>query len=275
MAEFDAVRTSYLQYGFLDNEGYLTGAATSLANGADSAMARLRGFRSLPLQPAAPVRVSQNYDGGVGNSYTFPSRELPNGDLVMGVWNPAFAALAQGTLQHTIGGVDVGVLQPDDPNFAPMVLIASTDAKRTDSGSVGNKGYMTVIYPKVEAVPTGVLGLNENDTPADFGYGLVATKTDVMHTGLVVSDTNFGTTGTPIFGPFWTEGILTCHAFNGDNSEDEITLDYTPISGTVAVYVDGVLQVLTTDYTLAGAVVTGAAAWGTGEKVRVWYQRAL
>ena len=42
----------------------------------------------------------------------------------------------------------------------------------------------------------------------------------------------------------------------GDAETVEFTLDNTPIIGSVILYVDGVLQVITTDYTISGAIIT-------------------
>ena len=42
----------------------------------------------------------------------------------------------------------------------------------------------------------------------------------------------------------------------GDGLIVEFTLDNTPITGSVILYVDGVLQTITTDYTISGATIT-------------------
>ena len=42
----------------------------------------------------------------------------------------------------------------------------------------------------------------------------------------------------------------------GDGETVEFKLDYTPVTGSVVLYVDGVLQVLATDYTISGATIT-------------------
>ncbi len=61
----------------------------------------------------------------------------------------------------------------------------------------------------------------------------------------------------------------------GDGIIVEFTLDNTPITGSVILYVDGVLQVITTDYTIAGAIITFVAAPADGTIITANYNIAV
>lgn len=62
---------------------------------------------------------------------------------------------------------------------------------------------------------------------------------------------------------------------DGDGSTVAWTLAETPTSLSVKVYVDGVLQTLTTDYTISGSVITFDEAPEDGAKVAVTYTHTI
>lgn len=61
----------------------------------------------------------------------------------------------------------------------------------------------------------------------------------------------------------------------GDAETLEFTLDNTPITGSVILYVDGVLQVITDDYAIDGATITFVAAPADGTIVTANYNIAV
>ena len=61
----------------------------------------------------------------------------------------------------------------------------------------------------------------------------------------------------------------------GDGSTVEFTLDETPTALSVKVYVDGVLQTLTTHYTISGATITFGSAPDDGAKVTAKYTHTI
>ena len=66
--------------------------------------------------------------------------------------------------------------------------------------------------------------------------------------------------------------IDRCHAERvgtGDASTVEFTLDNTPVAGSVKLYVDGVLQVVTDDYTISGATITFVAESTPADGARI------
>ena len=62
---------------------------------------------------------------------------------------------------------------------------------------------------------------------------------------------------------------------DGDGSTVAYTLSEAPTSGSVKVYVDGVLQTITTDYTISGSVVTFVSAPASGEKIAMTYTHTI
>lgn len=58
---------------------------------------------------------------------------------------------------------------------------------------------------------------------------------------------------------------------NGSNTT--FTLANTPTAGTEQIFLDGVLQELTTDYTISSATITMIPAPATGSKIRVTYMK--
>ena len=59
-----------------------------------------------------------------------------------------------------------------------------------------------------------------------------------------------------------------------DGANVTYTLAHTPKTGSLQLFLNGVLQHATTDYTIAGATVTFLTAPFTGELVRAWYVQA-
>jgi len=62
---------------------------------------------------------------------------------------------------------------------------------------------------------------------------------------------------------------------DGDGSTVAFTLSLTPTSGSVALYVDAVLKILTTDYTVSGDVVTFVSAPADGAKITITYTHTI
>ena len=56
---------------------------------------------------------------------------------------------------------------------------------------------------------------------------------------------------------------------NGSNVT--FTLANTPYAGSVSVYLDGLIQRITTDYTISGSTITFVTAPGTGQDVYCTY----
>ncbi len=62
---------------------------------------------------------------------------------------------------------------------------------------------------------------------------------------------------------------------DGDGTTVAWTLAEAPAAGTVKVYIDGVVQTLTTDYTISGSVVTFVTAPAADEKIAFTYDHTI
>ncbi len=60
----------------------------------------------------------------------------------------------------------------------------------------------------------------------------------------------------------------------GDGSDKTFSLDYTPIGGSLRLYVNNVLQVETTDYSISGANITFVTAPTSGHPITANYDKA-
>lgn len=61
----------------------------------------------------------------------------------------------------------------------------------------------------------------------------------------------------------------------GDGSTVVFTLNNTPITGTVVVYKNGSLQIVTTDYTISGVTITFVSAPSDGDIITANYKTAI
>ena len=59
----------------------------------------------------------------------------------------------------------------------------------------------------------------------------------------------------------------------GDGADKTFSLDYTPIGGSLQLYVDGTLQVETDDYSISGADITFVTAPTDGHPITASYDR--
>ena len=63
-------------------------------------------------------------------------------------------------------------------------------------------------------------------------------------------------------------------SFSGNGSTTAFTLTNTPGAvAEVAVYIDGILQIVTTDYSISGTTLTFTSAPATGQDIKAIYSR--
>jgi len=257
-----------------NSAGYPAGATGSLANGSDASMQRLLGIDSINVAVQQPRKVTVTGDDGPQSIFFFEAAELPSGDLVLGVLDVNFIAQAQGTKVYADGDFDMITLQPDLPTYNNMTFITNSQAKSRMSGSSGQAGYMTKIYPKVQAIPLGDAGLS-NAAGTTFTHALIANKSDKKPWGASFSLTNDGTIAAPIMGPFYSEGRVCMHTHISDASDLAFTLANTPLAANankVKAWRNGTALAYTTDFSVSGAVLTLAAAGSAGDVVVARYE---
>lgn len=254
--------------------GYPYGTAGSIANGGDAGMGRLIGTQNinLPLQPPRQVPISGD-DGPIA-MYFFAPETLPSGDLVLANIDLNLWAKSQGINVYADGDWDVTIGQPDNPTFNQLNLITTAQAKSAMSGSVGNAGWMTTFYPRVQIVPIGVQS-QSNAAASNFSHQLIANRFDRLPWGSTLSVANQGTTGGAQYGPFYSENRVALHTHVSDASDVAFTLTYTPAAATAAkikVYRNGTLLTITTDWSVSGSTITLVAAGSAGDVVVCRYE---
>lgn len=271
---FNSAGLERVLWAMNSSAGYPYGTAGAIANGGDAGMGRLIGTQNinLPLQPPRQVPISG--DDAPQAVYFFAPEQLPSGDLVLANIDVNLWAKSQGINVYADGDWDVITGQPDNLTFNQMTLITTAQAKSAMAGSVGNAGWMTTIYPRVQIVPIGVQS-QANATASNFSHQLIANRFDALPWGTAMSVANQGTTGGAQYGPFYSENRVALHTHVGDGTDTAVTLTYTPAAATAAkikVYQAGVLMTITTDWTVSGSTITFVVAPAAGVVTVIRYE---
>lgn len=114
-------------------------------------------------------------------------------------------------------------------------------------------------------IADAVVYVSQGTTNADTGWKLVTDNITLGTTALVFTAlTTAGlTSGNFVFNETPSGTI------NGSNTA--FTLANTPTAGTVSVYLNGLLQTVSDDYTISGSTITYTAAPIAGDVLRVTY----
>lgn len=272
-----------LDYYVLDTNGYVIGTATSLANGADSGGGQLIGVNTADVSvPEARTVVVQGDDRVLGQ-FTFSSDALPTFTIESAVFDQVLTSLAQGTKRHAIGDSTFIGYQPKDPNYISMCIVATSKGLTQDTSTINQKGFTTFTFPNVTIVPLGTPGLNNAQAQTNR-YRVTVNNANKYPFGLAFSDTNNGTTEFSYLETN-TENRTAMHTFIGDGSTDSFTLDQTVASDTdgdkTKIYVNGVVQTISTDFTMSTTAGVTTVTWeagsipSAGEVCVVYYEYTL
>jgi hypothetical protein len=128
----------------------------------------------------------------------------------------------------------------------------------------------TKVFTLPYAAPGGILlywnGMLQT-APSDYSLsGATITMVDTPFAGDKLIAVPLSQTATVLTG---VAGAQTAN-FTGDGSTTRFTLPSVPNQAAM-VYVNGLLQVLTSDYAIAGAVITFVAAPASGARITVLY----
>lgn len=257
MAERIGAGYRYLWYGVNDSDGYFIGSTVTApvaGNQAGSGMARLSGARTIPLNiPEPDVEVVTGDDEPLV-TFEFDSETPISGVFEQAVRNNVFDALIQGTKVETVNsGIQISVLDPKDRASESMCMLLSRRAKSWATGTKGVKKWESLYVPRCTIKPLFTDIQQRTFTP--YQYGINLSRSD--RTGWSTVSINLhGTTAASLF-PIDSDNPLYLHRFTGNAAAVAFTLTYEPVSGAKTyVYVNDVLQTVTTDYTVTGKVVT-------------------
>lgn len=239
-------------YGVVGSNGYLNGGslvAPAAGNAAGSPMLRLKGIVGAdPTVPEAEV-IPVPGDNTNQGSFIVDSDASPAFTIEKSVFDMAVDALTQGTLVYQYGDIKLGVLQPADAGRPDMCWVLQSPVKRKDAGQEGRKGWSGYIIPLTSASPLGRDRFATRAVATDR-IRVAVSKTSMLPDGLVLDDTNLGTTGGAMF-PFTSDYPIYLQRWTGDGVATTFNLAFTPPSAeAVQVRINGVLQLLTTNYTV-------------------------
>lgn len=237
-------------WGQVDAFGFFAGTSGSVAAGATGeAMGRLLGIKKADPGPVEPENVNVTGDDTSLGAIDFGPNEVPTWIMELGASDLATEALMQGTLVETLGGLKIGVLQPNNPVYPDVCLIYQGKAKSKDAGSDGVKAWVGYIVPIASSIPLGRQSFEER-AAAVSRFKVTAQVASRKPWGVTITDAVLGTNGSPIL-PFTSDNPIVMERFTGNGIATSFTLTNTPISDAkTIVHVDTRLLTPTVDYTV-------------------------
>lgn len=248
MVAFGAVGSSFNFWGIRNANGYVTGTATALANGANSGMGRLFGVSSLGIQKAASRNVVIPGDNSIFGAIKIAAGDLSQGSLVTSVKNPIFTTSSQGTILDDFGDSEIALDGIPCPNYRQLVLVTNAPAVNED----GAQGFSVKIYFNIQADP------RDNDTQDaqahQYTHDLIASLANAFPWGQAFTLVDHGSTRALMTEPFFSLYPLCIHTLRRNTGVTTVVLDETP----AAANADSVLAFNNgTAMTYAGSPASG------------------
>jgi hypothetical protein len=263
----------YIYYGYVNSDGFVIGnTATGATAGAAAGepIKRIEGADTAPLGIPEDERTTVSGDDDPLVEFKWSAADLPSGVITTAVRDLDFEALALGTKVETIGDVDMGVHQPTGNTSATLMMFFQRRAKAWDPSDRGTAKWEFKMVPRSEITPLGSDWQQRTHNP--YNYSLTTSKSDKKMWGATLTTGLNGTTSAPIL-PGDSDNPIFMDNYIGDNANQDYSLTHTPISNAKThVYINGVKQTITTDYTLTGTSLSFVAAPGTDVVVNVWYE---
>lgn len=262
----------------LDSNGVIGGTTGTVTNGAvGSPGFRLYGAKVAPITAPDPDTVPVTGDNVYLGGFVFPSAATRTFRLDGAISELNVNQLLGTGKTYNVGNSSLGFL--DVTPFSPVnvALIAVSDAKSQQAGSVGQGLYGGIIVPKAQGIPTGRETMQER-AAGMFRWTFIMSLTDSFPWGETFNATTHGVTGATYI-PWSSTYRKSFHRFNGDNATLAFgPLQYTPASTSVndvIVYLNGYR--VYTGYTVSQAtkMITFGSAPGTGVPICVYYDYVL
>lgn len=252
MTKHIAAGTTLAFFGFVDSGGTLTGESTSApAVNVLSPMRRLLGIQSAsPGIPEGEDVVIEGDDGALG-TITFAPNTTPAFVANFGAADLNTEAALQQTSVWSLGGYEIGALQPEDPGQTNGCLIIQGKSVSKDDGTSGNSIWSGIILPFVS---TQVLGRETFEGRTAAAYRLKFTAQIAAHhpSGITITASNLGTTGASIL-PFEGDHPMIMDRFTGNGAATSVTLT-KQVAAT-----DHIAAVVNTQVLTHGAGITATA----------------
>lgn len=265
--------TTQAYFGFVDSLGFLLGETTTApTNGTLQAMLRLLGIQSAAAGLPESEDVNIPGDDETLGTITFAPDETPAFVANFGANDLDFNARIQQTAVETIGGMDFGVLQPNDPGAPNGTLILQGKAVDKDAGTAGQAMWTGQIFPLVTASPLGRESF-EGRAAGVYRVKFTAQKASKKPWGVTIADGDLGTDGASVI-EFGLDHPLLMDRITGDGSTTEFTLTKAlAATDHLAAFVNTqqMLQSGGVTGTVGSTTITFSSAPAAGAKVIVLY----
>lgn len=223
MKKFIAAGTTLAFFGFVDSNGFLIGETTSApANGSTQDMLRMLGIQNAAAGLPESEDVNIEGDDDVLGTITFPPNTTPAFIANFGAHDMTFNSRAQSTAIETLGGIDLSVLQPDDPSNPNGTFIVQGKSVDKDPGTSGQSAWSGFIFPLVTAQPLGRESFTGREAAVNR-VKITAQKAAKKPWGVTILDADLGTTGASII-EFGSDYPLRLFRITGNGSTDSFTL---------------------------------------------------
>lgn len=270
--------TERVHYARLDTttEDYPAGDDGVFANGEDQSMLTYKGFATYTDTPANAEAVSIQADAG--NIGTMFSRALDNatGTITFATFDAIFQSIVEDLSVYSDDDYEKVGIDDAATVLNKIDMIINSHATSLEAASLDEQAWQVIEIFKATA-EKGDSSTSGTDFAAQpQSYNLVFDHATNDMDNVPITDGNYNRT--KLRGQiYWSENPIIRHTFIGDNSATTVTLDETPVAETglkVRMFLDGVQQDYTTDYTVVAAtgVVTFVVAPGEGEVVVISYE---
>jgi len=233
------------------------------------------GALALTLTIPDPQRVTARGDDRAYYTFQLPPTDTPTGELRVSKTSGPVMALLSGTKSWgTSPNKKVGLATDRQGDEQAVILWGCRQAIDSDEDSATFGQQLWATYILLNALATVRPSAMEDAAIGEITYSIAANDASVDEYGKTFTVIINGFTKCP-YVMVITKDKFAMDAFVGDNSENEFTLSHASTwsaTGVTDVYVDGVLQVISANYTIALGVITFAPAPGTGAKVIVEYE---
>jgi len=217
----------------------------------------ISGVLGLSIALPEAQRITARGDDRAYYTFTLPPTEVPTGQLRSSKTNIDVVALLTGT--KTFGSDTTKKIafatdeQGDEPEIVLWGMQRGIDSQ-PGSTTFGQKVWRTYIL--LNAMATVQPSSMEDSTVGEFVYSLVANDATVDENGHTFTSVDEGFTAASIILVI-SLGKYMLDAFEGNGTHRTFNLSQTPrTAAIITVYVDGVLQVVTTAYTVTAGVLT-------------------
>ncbi|HEY7531155.1 MAG TPA: hypothetical protein VH681_00070, partial [Nitrospiraceae bacterium] len=249
-SEFIAAGVDLCYLGVVGTDGYLSGqspTAPAAGNQNGSLMKRSRGMVNADPTIPQPEVVGVPGDNGSQGTFIYPSDQTPSFTVEKSVFDLAVDAMVQRTKVLTDGNVKMGLLQPSPLVQENICWVLQSPVKKKDAGVSGVGAWHGYIIPASSGVPLGRAAFATRAAATDR-IQVTANPVDKNIDGMEINDAIFGADEAPII-PFTSDYPIVFQRWTGDGVEDTFVMGVTAAAAAeITIRVDGVIQVLTTDY---------------------------